>query len=91
MMNFGEDDGYQTVESVKNNNRLLLGVNLSKKCVMCGTTKKFGKKLLHQRSRNVAKMLFFLLLELSVVVLCLCNWLLQHCPHRKQFRRIANF
>jgi len=88
MLNFVED----TVESVKNNNNhLLLGVKLSKQCLMCGITKKFAKKLLRHRSRNIGNLLLLLLLELSVVVLCLCNWLVQHCPHRKQFRRIGRF
>jgi len=80
-------------ESVKNNNRLLLGIfNLYKKCIMCCTTKQSNKKYWRQqRSRNVCKSMLLLLLELSVVVLCLCNWLVQHCPHRKQFRRIGTF
>jgi len=28
-------------------------------------------------------------LELSLIALCLCKWMIWHCPHRKQFRRIA--
>jgi len=30
------------------------------------------------------------LIEFKLVLLCLSKWVVSHCPHRKQFRRIGN-